>query len=96
MTDDLLREIERVIYDELLPDRRLGTTSFRDLLAVRTGRTQTSRAQSRSSIDAAIRQIYEEREKDAALPALRTRLKAEEDAVAEDRKARAGLLVSGS
>ena len=96
MTAELLREIERVIYDEHPSDTRIGTTNFQELLSVKAGRARQARDRNREAIADAIEQLSQEREKDAALPELRNQHQAAEQALTSDKSARGALIVGGS
>jgi energy-coupling factor transporter ATP-binding protein EcfA2 len=96
IADELLREIERVVYDAHPPDERVGAANFEELLDRRAGRARQARANARAASAAAISRLAEERAKVDALPGLRLELEAAKKSVAEDKKSRDELLVTGS
>ena len=70
VTDELLLEIERVVYQAHPPDDRLDTFDFRGLLAIRTAHARTLRQQHKEDLDDVTAQLTQERERRATLPAL--------------------------
>jgi len=95
MTDELLGEIERVIFEAHEYEDRLGTSSFRELLDIRAGHGRNLRAHAHEEIESLSEQIENERSAKAQLPALiadQDRLKT---VLVEDKKARSALVVIG-
>jgi hypothetical protein len=95
VTDELLAEIERVIFDEHPAEHRLGTTAFTELRDMRASRSRTAQARSRDALDRAVEEISEERRKQASLPTLQRQQKTATAAIDEDKRARVALLGEG-
>lgn len=96
VTDELLSEIERVIYGEHSADDRAGTTSFTELRDLRAGASRSAQARSRQVLDGAVEQISDERRKSASLKHLHAEESVTKTAVDMDRKARRSLLGTGN
>jgi ABC-type lipoprotein export system ATPase subunit len=96
VSDDLLAEIERVVFEEHPGEERLGATSFDELLQMRSARSRAAREQSRAALERAVRESFEERRKDAELNGLRHRRTLAAKAIAEDKTARTALTSSGT
>ncbi|MGX5695448.1 TrlF family AAA-like ATPase [Agromyces soli] len=95
ITDELLVEIERVIYETHPYEERLGTSTFRELLDIRASYGRNLRAHANQEISSLSEQIDNERSVQARLP----HLKRERDnllkLLAEDKSARSKLVVLG-
>jgi energy-coupling factor transporter ATP-binding protein EcfA2 len=96
VSDDLLAEIERVVFEEHPSEERLGATNFDELLQMRSARSRTARKQSREALERAVRESFEERRKDAELSGLRHRRTLAAKAIAEDKTARTALTINGA
>lgn len=96
VSDDLLAEIERVVFEEHPAEERLGATGFEELLQMRSARSQAARKQSREALERAVRDSFEERRKDAELGGLRHRRTLAAKAIAEDKAARTALTIAGA
>jgi hypothetical protein len=96
VSDDLLAEIERVVFEEHPSEDRLGATNFDELLEMRAARSRTAREQSREALDRAVRESFSERRKDAELNGLRQRRSHAATAIAEDKTARIALTSHGA
>ena len=95
ITDELLAEIERVIFEAHPYEDRLGASSFRELLDLRASHGRDLRRFAQSEMDSLAEQIDAERVAGDELPGLnkeRTRLAG---LLAEDKQARSGLVVVG-
>lgn len=95
ITDELLTEIERVIFEAHPYEDRLGASSFRELLDVRASHGRDLRRFAQSEIDALAAQIEAERIIGDELPALKKEQARLTDLLAEDKKARSGMVVAG-
>jgi hypothetical protein len=95
VTDELLHEIERVIYEEHPLESRVGTSTFGELLSVKASRARRSRARSQEAIADTVKQINAERAKDVSLEVLQVRRDADTKVIVGDKAARTGLMVSG-
>ena len=96
VSDDLLAEIERVVFEKHPDEERLGATNFDELLQMRSARSRAAREQSRDALERAVRESFEERRKDAELNGLRHRRALTAKGIAEDKTARTGLTSSGT
>lgn len=96
ITDELLNEIHRVIYDSHSPESRAGTTNFEELLAVAAGRGRIARARSEQTLRDTGQQISEERAKQAGLADLRKRHASLVKTIAEQKAARKSMIVGDS
>lgn len=92
LTDDLMREIERVIFEAHHPSDRAGASGFRDLLDIKS----TGAISSREAYEQQIKELTEERnillDKKANLPALKRSLEARKKTLEDDKKSRSALL----
>jgi len=96
INDELLAEIERVIFDEHSAEARAGAATFTELRDMRATRSRRSQRRSREALGDLLEQIAEQRRKQAELPGLKTRRTAAAKAIADDKKARVALLGRGA
>jgi hypothetical protein len=96
VSDELLSEIERVIFQEHSTEERLGATNFGELLEIRAARSRAARDRSREALERAVKATFDERRKDAELTGLRKRRSSAAKAIADDKKARAALISKGA
>lgn len=92
VSDDLLAEIERVIFEEHPEEDRLGATSFRELLDMRASRSRQARDRSREALDRAVAMMSEEQRREAQLAGLKARREVDARTIAEDKEARKALI----
>lgn len=92
INDELLAEIERVIFDEHSAEDRAGAATFTELRDMRASRSRLAQHRSREALTAAVAEMFEQRRKQAELPALQTRRTTGEKTLADDKKARVALL----
>ena len=97
LTDDLMKEVERVIFEAHHPSDQSGANTFQDLLQVKS----TSVVSSRKAYEQQIKDFTEERntllEKKESLPVLRASLKSSGSTLTRDKTSRKDLLIkSGS
>lgn len=95
ITDELLAEIERVVFEAHPYEERLGASSFRELLDLRANHGRDLRRFAQNEMDGLADQIEAERASVDELPDLvkeRTRLA---NALIQDKKARGGLVIVG-
>ncbi|SDK54985.1 AAA domain-containing protein, putative AbiEii toxin, Type IV TA system [Nocardioides sp. YR527] len=95
ITDELIAEIERVIFEAHPYEERLGASTFRELLDLRASHGRDLRRFAQSEIDGLAAQIESEHASRDELPGLikeRARLAG---VLAEDKRARGGLVVVG-
>lgn len=95
MTDELLAEIERVIFEAHAYEDRLGTSSFRELLDIRASHGRNLRAHAHQAIESLSDQIENERSARAQLPALTAEQGRLSKLLDEDKRARKALVVTG-
>lgn len=95
VTDELLAEIERVIYEAHLFEERMGATDFRELLEIRTARGRAIRQAHEEALASAIEELNVARHQQAALPNLRRQRAQKADSISKDKKDRSGLIRSG-
>ncbi len=95
ITDELLGEVERVIFEAHPYEDRLGTASFRELLNIRASHGRNLRDHANQEIASLSDQIETERTAHAQLSALKAEQERLKKVVAEDRAARSALVVVG-
>lgn len=95
ITDELLAEIERVIFEAHPYEDRLGTTSFRELLNIRASHGRNLRAHAKQEIASLSEQIEDERAAKSQLPTLSAEQGRLRNVLAEDKSARSALVVVG-
>ncbi|WP_372983359.1 TrlF family AAA-like ATPase [Microbacterium sp.] len=95
MTDELLTEIERVIFEAHGYEDRLGTSSFRELLDIRASHGRNLRAHANQAIASLSDQIEHERSARDQLPAITADQARLTKLLDEDKKARTALVVTG-
>ena len=95
MTDELLREIERVVFEAHQQEDRLGATSFQALLQIKAAPGRLRRDRANEEIEQLAAQIESEREAQDNLPLLKTQKTNLEASIRTDKLARQGLIVSG-
>jgi chromosome segregation ATPase len=95
LTDALLSEIERVIYQAHDPEDRMGTTSFRELLDLRAARGRSMRKRHEEALAEATSELTTERERRANLPALHRQRKEKAASIDKDKRDRSTLIGKG-
>lgn len=96
MTDELVREIERVIFEAHPVAERDGTLDFHELLEKRATRYRTQRHREEEAIVTLSERIGLELEKDREKAALKQKVDAAEKKIAQFTKDRAKLVAKGS
>jgi hypothetical protein len=96
LTDELLAEIERVIYQAHDPEDRMGTTSFRELLDFRAARGRFIRERHEEALLEASINLSAERERRARLPTLQRQRKEAAASIDKDKRDRSTLIGRGS
>jgi ABC-type lipoprotein export system ATPase subunit len=96
VSDDLLAEIERVIFEEHPQEDRLGATTFQELLEMRASRSRQARDRSREALDRAVAMMSEERRREAQLSTLKAKREFDLKSITEDKDARKALISRGS
>lgn len=95
ITDELLVEIERVIFEAHLYEDRLGASSFRELLDLRASHGRDLRRFAENEMEDLAEQIETERVAGDELPGLKKEQARLTALLAEDKRARGGLVVVG-
>lgn len=96
LTNDLLGEIERVIFQAHPTDDRYGATDFGELLDSRAARFRTQRATLEEELAELSTSLSAEREREASLPTLRKKKQAALDAIERADKDRKLISVQGN
>ena len=96
VTDELLAEVERVIYQSHPPEDRMGTTSFRELLDLRAARGQTIRQSHEDALRGTAQELNVERERRASLQGLQKQRAEKLGSIAKDKRDRSTLMGKGS
>ena len=95
ITDELLNEIERVIFEAHPYEERLGASNFRELLDLRASHGRDLRRFAQDEMGTITEQIEAERASRDELPALLKERSRLAGLVQEDKRARSGLVVVG-
>lgn len=95
ITDELLKEIERVIFEAHPYEERLGASSFRELLDLRASHGRDLRRFAQNEMDTLAEQIEAERASREELPGLNKERSRLAGLIQEDKRARSGLVVVG-
>ncbi len=91
VTDELLSEVERVVYQAHDPEERMGAVSFDELLAIRTMRARSLRKRHEEDLGQATQELNVERERKANLPALERQRAERSASIAKDKRDRRTL-----
>lgn len=94
--DELLEEIHKVVFASHEPETRLGSTTFDELVEVRSGDTRQRRQYLRDRLDLIADDVQSERTKKLALPTKRRALAALRASIKENRAARDKIVSPGS
>lgn len=95
ITDELLREIERVIFESHAYEDRMGTSGFQEMLGVKAGPGRLKRNRASQDIAEIAAKIESERESRANLPALQKQIVELEKTMASEKAVRDALLRRG-
>ena len=93
-TDELLSEIERVVFAAHSPEERQGTTSFRELLRAKTALSQQQRTGFEQAILQAGNLLAQERDKIDELKTLQAKAAGLAVAIERDEKAKSQLVTN--
>lgn len=96
MTDELLEEVERVVFEAHPPEDRLGATDFQALLSLRAMRSRSKRARHQESLAQATAELTTEREWLDRGPTLQRQRRDLVTTIGRDKADRAGLIKPGS
>jgi energy-coupling factor transporter ATP-binding protein EcfA2 len=95
ITDELLREIERVIFESHAYEDRMGASSFQEMLGVKAGPGRLKRDRASQDIAEIAAKIDAERDSRADLPALKKQIDELERSIASEKTVRDTLLRRG-
>jgi ABC-type lipoprotein export system ATPase subunit len=96
MTDELLKEIERVIFKSHSIADQDGATDFDELLELKTSVLRTSRSRNEDSITSLSDRIGQEYEKSSQVEGLRSQIHQKRQLIANYQENRTSLVASGS
>jgi hypothetical protein len=96
MTDELLREIQRVIFDAHSDAESDGTANFDELLELRTEVLRSSRSRDEDATATLSDRISQEQEKRAQIATLRSQIEQKRQLIANYTKNRDALVATGS
>lgn len=95
VTDELLTEVERVIYQAHPTEDRMGTTTFRELLDLRAARGRALRRSHEEALADAAVELNVERDRKASLPGLQKQRAEKAGSIAKDKRDRSSLIGKG-
>lgn len=96
VTDELMEAIERVIFEAHSAEKRLGTTSFTDLVDLKLENFLNLRETHEQEVDDYTSEINDWREKKSRIPTIQKSLDEKERVIARDKKDRDSLIGKGS
>ena len=95
LTDTLVEEVERVVFQAHTPEARMGATSFTELLELKTSALRSARSDAEAIIASYSENLISEQAKRDSLDGLRSQRKLRADSVATDRLNRQSLIGKG-
>jgi energy-coupling factor transporter ATP-binding protein EcfA2 len=95
LADELVAEIQRVVFQAHAPEDREGATDFNELLELRAARARTARLRHKEILGQASGALITERARKDALLQLRKQRDEKRKAVARDKKDLKGLVSKG-
>ena len=96
VTDELLSEIERVIYQTHPSEDRMGTTTFRELLDLQSARGRAIRQRHEESLAETTAELNIERDRRASLSGLERQRSGLAVLIAKDKRDRSSLISKGA
>jgi hypothetical protein len=96
LEDELLAEIERVIFQAHPIENRMGASSFREFLEIRTERARSARERQEQALQQAAQSLTAERARKANLPSLRKQWEDKKKSIDKDKKERSALTSKSS
>ena len=96
VTDELLAEIERIIYQVHPSEDRMGTTTFRELLDLRAARGRSTRQSHEEILADAAYELNIERGRRASLSSLQRQRAEKAELILKDKRDRGSLIGKGS
>jgi AAA domain len=91
LEDELLAEIERVIFQAHPVEHRMGASSFRELLNIRAARARSARDRQQQALEAASKSLTAERARKAQLPNLTKQWNEKGKSIEKDKMDRKAL-----
>lgn len=95
VTDELLSEVERVIYQAHPAEERMGTTTFGELLSLRAARGRALRRRHEEALAEAAVELNVERDRKAKLPSLKKQRDEKAASILKDKRDRSSLIGEG-
>lgn len=95
VTDQLISEIERVIYNAHPMHERAGASNFAELLQMRTANARTQQSEGISELDGISKMIETEYAKEYTIPQLARSIQEKTAIITADKATRQGLIGSG-
>lgn len=95
ISDELVQEVERVVYAAHPPEQRMGTTSFRELLELRTQRARMTRSRNESLLGEMADELNDQMERRDSKPDLERRQREKKKVIAKDKADRTLLIGKG-
>jgi ABC-type multidrug transport system ATPase subunit len=96
ITDELMEEIERIIFVSHSPEARIGINNFQELLSIQCAIPRTERDNQKDIIHNCSQKITTERLKKQNLPQLQKKYEEKLAAINIDKKNRQGLVTNGN
>lgn len=96
ISDELLLEIERVVFESHPVESRYGATSFKELLDIRAARARSTRSTHEALLAEVNMRLTEQRALQAAAPGIKKKLEEVARSIRADKEARAKLLSQGA
>ena len=96
LEDELLAEIERVIFHAHAIEDRMGASSFREFLEIRTERARGARERQEQALQRAAQSVTAERARKANLPNLMKQWADKKQSIDKDKKERSKLTSKSS
>jgi len=95
VTDELLAEIERVIFQAHPVEDRMGATNFQDLLDIRAARGRAMRRNYKNALEDTAHELNAERDRRSSLSGLQQQRPQLVTSIDKDKRDRTSLLVKG-
>lgn len=96
IADELLHEMERVVFEAVEPEKRLGASDFQELLGIKAASGRTKREYAREEMSQIGQRLQSERESQDGLRQLEVQKTNLEEALKNDEQLRQQLIASGS
>ncbi len=95
LTDALVDEVERVVFQAHSPEARMGATSFAELLELKTSALRSARSQAEAAIASASEDLIAEQAKKDSLADLEAQRKTKFEGIEIDKRDRQSLIGKG-